>query len=348
MSEQREKAIQYVRENRADFLAAFREVLSIPSISTDLERVDDIRRAAEWMAAQLRGLGMQKVQVFPTSRHPVVYGEWLGAPGAPTLLLYGHYDVQPADPLDLWETGPFEPTERGENLFARGASDMKGQVVASLKALEALVKTGGLPVNVKWLLEGEEEIGSPSLDAFLVEHKDLLAADVALNPDSGLMGKDWPTITYGLRGLAYFELRVYGPAHDLHSGLYGGIIHNPAIALAEIIAGLHDEQERVTLPGFYDKVRPLSDEEAACIEALCEAVGPVATRHTHLDRHRLAGGHGLADLPLYLGAHLRVLPQEFLGVLTPLAYASLAEGEERPTLADDVHLDPDVYQSALP
>jgi acetylornithine deacetylase/succinyl-diaminopimelate desuccinylase-like protein len=263
MADQREKAIQYVHANKAAFLGAFREILGIPSVSTDPAHVDDIRRAAEWMADRLRELGMQKVQVYPTARHPVVYGEWLGAPGAPTVLMYGHYDVQPADPLDLWKTGPFEPTERGEDIFARGASDMKGQVVAAFKAVEALVKTGGLPVNLKWLLEGEEEIGSPSLEAFLSEHREMLACDFALNPDSGMSGKDWPTITYGLRGLAYFELRVYGPAHDLHSGLYGGIIHNPATALAEIIAGMHDAEGRVTLPGFYDAVRPISAEERA-------------------------------------------------------------------------------------
>jgi acetylornithine deacetylase/succinyl-diaminopimelate desuccinylase-like protein len=274
MSDQREHALEYVRKNRQAFLLALREILSIPSISTDPAHVEDIHRAAAWVADHLRALGMQRVEIFPTSRHPVVYAEWLGAPGAPTVLIYGHYDVQPVEPLDLWESGPFEPEERGEEIYARGASDMKGQVVATLKAVEALMQTGGLPVNVKWLIEGEEEIGSPSLATFLAEHADLLACDVALNPDSGLLGKDWPTITYGLRGLAYFELRVHGPAHDLHSGVYGGVIHNPATALAEIIAGMHDARGRVTLPGFYDHVRPLSDEERAEMARL-----PVAEEH---------------------------------------------------------------------
>ncbi len=261
MPNQRDAAIQYARDNQEKFLNEYKEILSIPSISTDAERDGDIRRAAEWMATQLRMLGMQNVQVFPTPKHPIVYGERLGVPGAPTLLIYGHYDVQPADPLELWKTGPFEPTVRGEDIFARGASDMKGQAVITLKAVEALVKTGGLPVNIKWLFEGEEEIGSPSLPTFIAEHKQLLACDFAVNPDSGMIGKDFPTISYALRGLAYFELRVYGPSHDLHSGVYGGVVHNPAIALAELVAGMHDAQGRITLPGFYDKVRPLSDEE---------------------------------------------------------------------------------------
>ena len=262
MVEQRETALKYARENKESFLKAYQEILAIPSISTEQAQNADIHCAAEWMATQLRSLGMQKVQLFPTpTNHPVVYGEWLGAPGAPTVLIYGHYDVQPVDPLDLWKTDPFTPTVIGENIFARGASDMKGQALITLKAAEALVKTGGLPVNVKWLFEGEEEIGSPSLEVFIAGHKELLACDFAVNPDSGMMGMDYPTITYALRGLAYFELRVFGPAHDLHSGMYGGVVHNPANALAELIAGMHDENGRVTLPGFYDKVRPLSKEE---------------------------------------------------------------------------------------
>ncbi len=274
MNNQREQALAYLRAHRDAFRRALGEILSIPSVSTDPAHAEDIRRAAAWVADNLRALGMQRVDVFPTERHPVVYAEWLGAPGAPTVLIYGHYDVQPAEPLELWESDPFQPAERGENLYARGASDMKGQVVAALKAVEALMQTGGLPVNVKWLIEGEEEIGSPSLGKFMTEHADLLACDFALNPDSGLLGKDWPTITYGLRGLAYFELRVHGPAHDLHSGLYGGVVHNPAIALAELIAGMHDDQGRVALPGFYDRVRPLSDEERAEMARL-----PVADQH---------------------------------------------------------------------
>ena len=169
--------------------------------------------------------------------------------------------------LDLWKTGPFDPIVRGENIYARGASDMKGQDMVMLKAVESLVKTGGLPVNVKWLLEGEEEIGSPNLPAFITEHKDMLACDFAINPDSGMIGKEYPTITYALRGLAYFELRIYGPAQDLHSGIYGGVIHNPAIALAELIAGMHDSEGRVTLPGFYDRVQKLTQRRTRRVGA---------------------------------------------------------------------------------
>jgi len=261
MTDQRQAALEYAHKNKDRFLAEFKEILSIPSVSTDPVHADDVRKASEWMAAQLRALGMQKVQIFPTALHPVVYGEKLDVPGAPTLLIYGHYDVQPTDPLDLWTTAPFEPTVRGDDIFARGASDMKGQALVTLKSVEALVKTGGMPVNLKWLFEGEEEVGSPNLPKFIAEHKDLLACDLAVNPDAGILGQELPTITYGLRGLAYFELRVTGPAHDLHSGIFGGVVHNPANVLAELIAGMHDAKGRVTLPGFYDKVRELSKAE---------------------------------------------------------------------------------------
>jgi acetylornithine deacetylase/succinyl-diaminopimelate desuccinylase-like protein len=261
MKDQREAALQYSHNNKEQFLSSFKEILSIPSVSTDPEHAEDICRAAEWMAEQLRELGMQKVQIFTTTRHPIVYGEWLGVTDAPIILIYGHYDVQPVDPLNLWKSGPFDPMVRGEDIFARGASDMKGQNLVMLKAVEALVKTGGLPVNIKWLFEGEEEIGSPNLESFISSHKSLLACDFAVNPDSGMIGKEYPTLTYALRGLAYFELRVYGPAHDLHSGIYGGAVHNPANALAELIAGMHDSKGRITLPNFYDKVRKLNKSE---------------------------------------------------------------------------------------
>jgi len=264
MSDSRNAAIQYIREHRERFLDELKEVVSIPSVSTDPRHQANMRRCAEWVAGRLRDLGMGRVEIFPTAGHPVVYGEFLAAgPGTPTVLIYGHYDVQPPDPLDLWQSDPFEPTLRGDNLVARGASDNKGQTMAALKAMEAVVRTGHLPVNVKFLIEGEEEIGSPSLGEFIAGHKGLLACDFCFNPDAGMIAADLPTITYALRGLAYFELRVYGPAHDLHSGLYGGVVHNPAQALCELIAGMHDGQGRVTLPGFYDKVRPLDVQERA-------------------------------------------------------------------------------------
>ncbi len=258
----RDDALAYAKQNRERFLAELKEVLGIPSISTDPEHKADMLKAAEWMGAQLRSMGMNQVQILPTGGHPVVYGESLGAgTSAPTVMIYGHYDVQPPDPLDLWVTPPFEPAVRDEYLFGRGSADMKGQVQASLKAVESMVRTGGLPVNIKWLIEGEEEIGSEHLDEFIKHHKELLRCDFCLNTDGGILGPDEPSITTGLRGLAYFELRVQGPSKDLHSGLYGGIIHNPAQALAELIAGMHDENGKITLPGFYDKVRKLSKKE---------------------------------------------------------------------------------------
>lgn len=257
-------ALNYARTQRERFLEEFKEFLRIPSISTDEAHATDMQRAAEWVAERLCRIGFERVNIYPTARHPIVYAEWLKAGSdRPTALIYGHYDVQPVDPLDEWKTPPFEPTVQGENLYARGASDMKGQVMLTLKALESLAQGGGLPINFKVVIEGEEEIGSPSLEGFLREHKDMLHCDFAFNPDAGMLGADKPTITYGLRGLAYFELRIYGPAHDLHSGVYGGVVHNPAQVLAELIAGMHDAEGRVTLPGFYDKVRPLSDEERA-------------------------------------------------------------------------------------
>lgn len=264
MADQLDAALAFVRENEERFLEELKAFVSIPSISTDPNAKPDIQRAAEWVAAQLRELEIQNVQILPTGGHPLVFGELLTA-GAdrPTVLIYGHYDVQPVEPLELWATPPFEPTQRGENLYGRGASDMKGQIVIALKAIEALCRTGGLPVNVKFMIEGEEEIGSPNLDKFIATHKDLLDCDFVLNPDAGMIGAELPTITYGLRGMAYFEIRISGPDHDLHSGLYGGTVHNPAQVLCELIAGMHDEQGRVTLPGYYDKVRALDAEERA-------------------------------------------------------------------------------------
>lgn len=264
MTNARQQALEYARKHREQFLADLKNIVAIPSVSMQEEHKADMGRAADWLAAKLRTLGMENVQVLPTEKHPVVFGEWLGAgPNAPTVLIYGHYDVQPVDPLDLWKTNPYEATQQGDLLFGRGTSDMKGQVIATLAAIEAVIRTSGLPVNLKWLLEGEEEMGSPSMETFLPAHKDLLAADVCLNPDAGMIAPDKPTITYGLRGLAYFEVHVWGPDHDLHSGLYGGTVHNPAQALIELIAGMHDADGRITLPGFYDTVRPVSAEEHA-------------------------------------------------------------------------------------
>ena len=259
-----QKALEYAHQNRERFLSELIEILKIPSISTDAEYNNEVLRAAEWMANHLRGLGIENVEVMPTDGgHPVVYGDTIKKSGAPTVLVYGHYDVQPADPLELWETGPFEPEVRGDLLYGRGSSDMKGQVLASFDAIESAMKSGEMSVNLKFLLEGEEEIGSKNLEPFLRKHAEKFKADVSLNPDAGMMGIDMPTITYGLRGLAYLEVHVFGPKADLHSGLYGGAVHNPAQALAELIAKMHDEKGRITLPGFYDSVRPITEQERA-------------------------------------------------------------------------------------
>ncbi|MCS6993289.1 MAG: dipeptidase [Anaerolineales bacterium] len=265
MTHLEQRAREYARQNQERFLDQLKEFVSIASVSTDPEARSEMVRAAEWVAARLRALGVNQVEVAPTGGHPAVVGEWLGAPGQPTILIYGHYDVQPVDPLELWQSPPFTPEVRGENLYGRGASDMKGQVMAVLSALEAVrVTTGGtFPVNLKFLIEGEEEIGSPSLPKFITQNRQRLQADFCLNPDSGMLGAQYPTITYGLRGIITFELRVSGPKSDLHSGIYGGVVHNPAVALAELIAGMHDASGRVTLPGFYDDVLPITAAEHA-------------------------------------------------------------------------------------
>lgn len=255
-------AVDYASQHEDQALEDLMSLLRIPSISTLPENKPDMQRAAEWLAEHLRNLGFKRVQIMPTKGHPVVYAENLEAgQDKPTVLVYGHYDVQPADPLELWESDPFEPTIRGDDLFARGASDMKGQLVAHLEAVEAMTKTTGLPLNLKYMLEGEEEVGSASLSEFIGDNADLFACDICLNTDSGIHAADVPAITYALRGIAYFELRLVGPSHDLHSGRFGGAVINPANVLARLIAGMHDDKGRVTLPRFYDKVRPLSNEE---------------------------------------------------------------------------------------
>jgi acetylornithine deacetylase/succinyl-diaminopimelate desuccinylase-like protein len=264
MADLRVSAIQYAHENATRFLDELKELTSIPSISTEVSSKGEVVHAANWIASHLRSLGMKNVQIFPTDGHPVVYAEWLEASyKAPTALIYGHYDVQPVDPLNLWISGPFTPTVRGDYIYARGISDMKGQMMVALDAIEAILKTGPLPINFKFLFEGEEEIGSPNLAPFMEAHKDMLQCDFAINPDTGALSPDIPCITYALRGLAYMELRIDGPDHDLHSGVFGGAVLNPAQALCELISGMHDSQGRVTLPGFYDKVLPIESDERA-------------------------------------------------------------------------------------
>ena len=268
MSTTVESAVAAVRGRHARYLNEFQEFLAIPSVSTLPEHARDVRRAAEWLVDWLRRLDMEKVEVHETSKHPIVYAESLRAPGKPTFLVYGHYDVQPVDPVDEWVSPPFAGEVRDDFIFARGASDMKGQIYAQLMAVEALLEQGPLPINLKYLLEGEEEIGSPNIASFIEAHRDKLACDVVINCDAGIHSPELPAITCAQRGLAYFELEVRGPGHDLHSGTFGGTIRNPIHVLCELVAGLHDADGRVTLPGFYDAVRPLDDEERAVIAAV--------------------------------------------------------------------------------
>jgi acetylornithine deacetylase/succinyl-diaminopimelate desuccinylase-like protein len=258
-----EQAIAYARTNRERFLRDLFEILEIPSVSTLSQYAGEIQRAAEWLHLRLTKLGFG-ARLLPTEGPPIVYGEnLLAGPKAPTLLLYGHYDVQPAEPLEEWITPPFAPTVRGENLYARGAADMKGPLLAYLAALESVLAFEKLPINVKLLIEGEEEVGSPHLAAALAQYKQLFSCDAVLNNDTMILRPDLPTIVYGLRGLAYYELRVETAEHDLHSGIFGGAVPNAGQILSELIAGMHDPQGRVTLPGFYDDVLPLSAEERA-------------------------------------------------------------------------------------
>lgn len=251
MTEHRNAALKYFQDHRQETLAKMKELIAIPSVSTDPEHKEDIQNAAKWLEKELQDLGMTRVEIFPTPRHPIVYGENLNAgEDKPTALIYGHYDVQPEDPIQEWKTDPFTPTEVGEDLFARGSSDMKGQVIACISAVDAIMKTGALPINIKFLIEGEEEIGGSYLEGFIKENTDLLSCDFFLNPDTGMLGADIPTITYALRGIAYFELRVQGPKQDLHSGTFGGVIHNPAQVMTDLLSGLHDDQGRITLRAF--------------------------------------------------------------------------------------------------
>src|SRR6266705_611119 len=255
--------------SRDQHLAELCEFLRIPSVSTKSEHKADVERAAEWVAGKLRGAGLENIEIVPTKMHPLVYAESLEAPGKPTILFYGHYDVQPAEPLDLWTSPAFEPTVRDGNLFGRGTADDKGQVHIHLKAFESLQKVNGkLPINVKVLIEGEEEVGSVSLWDFVQHNKEKLKAGALVVSDTSMLGKGVPSITYGLRGLNYYQIELTGPERDLHSGVYGGAVPNPLTILAELFAKLHDRNFRVTVPGFYDSVAKVSKAERKALNAL--------------------------------------------------------------------------------
>ena len=261
--------ISYLDSKREEHLDELKQFLRIPSVSTKSEHKKDIERAAQWVAEKLRAAGLENVEISPTKMHPVVYGESLHAPGKPTILFYGHYDVQPAEPLELWTSPAFEPTVRDGNLYGRGTADDKGQVHIHIKALEALkTATGGLPINIKVIVEGEEEVGSVSLWEFMTQNRDRLKADALIVSDTAMLSKGVPSITYGLRGLNYYQVELTGAAQDLHSGVFGGAVPNPLTILCETIAKLHDKNFRVTVPGFYKDVAELSRLERKALNGL--------------------------------------------------------------------------------
>ena len=261
--------IDFINTNRDRYVEELKEYLAIPSISALPQHAPDVKRAAEWSAEEMRRIGMQNVKLIDTPGFPVVYGEWLGAPGAPTILFYGHYDVQPVDPVNLWTSPPFEATIRDGEIYARGSADDKGQVFMHFKAVEAHLKqNGNLPVNMKFLIEGEEEVGSANLDNFIKGHKDLLKANVVVISDSPMFDRGIPSICYGLRGLTYFQIDLRGSKSDLHSGSFGGAVANPAMVLAQVLTLMKDKGGRIKIDGFYDDVVALRPEERAEWEKL--------------------------------------------------------------------------------
>lgn len=252
---------QYIETNKERFLSELFEWLRIPSVSADSKHKGDVRRAAEFVHAKLLDAGVDKAEICETKGHPIVYAEKMVNASAPTVLVYGHYDVQPADPLNLWTTPAFEPVIRDEKIYARGACDDKGQVYMHVKAFEVMMKNNLVPCNIKFMIEGEEEVGSDNLGTFVKENKSKLKADVILISDTALISLDHPSITTGLRGLSYMEVEVTGPNRDLHSGVYGGAVANPINVLCDMIASLHDKNGKVAIPGFYDKVAELTAKE---------------------------------------------------------------------------------------
>ena len=262
MEDKVQLAKNYVDKNKQEFLDSLFEILEIQSISSDPIFKPQLSKGAEWIEKYLKKIGIPETKILFTQQHPVVFGESSKyGKDKPTILIYGHYDVQPPDPLELWKTDPFTPTIIDNLIYARGASDMKGQLMVILSAIQAINATSELPINIKFMIEGEEEIGSPSIEEFLKSNRELFASDFVLNLDAGMISKTQPTIVYGLRGLAYFEIHITGPGHDLHSGLFGGVVMNPVQALAKIISGMVNDKGVIQLPGFYDDVLPLSGEE---------------------------------------------------------------------------------------
>ncbi len=261
--------LNHINSNVNSYIEELKDFLRIQSISTLPEHKNDMQAAAQFVADKIKQAGIDKVNIYQTEGHPIVYAEWLGAPGKPTVLIYGHYDVQPADPIDLWHTAPFEPVIKDGKIYARGATDDKGQMYVHIKSVESFFRVNGsLPVNVKFLIEGEEEIGSSNLYSFLKNNADLLKCDAVLISDTSLWDEGVPTITYGLRGISYMEIEVTGPNRDLHSGTYGGAVPNPVNILADIISKLKDKNGRITIPGFYDDVLKPSKQEKENLKKL--------------------------------------------------------------------------------
>ncbi len=259
-----EKIVDYIHVQRDRYVEELKQYLAIPSVSALPQHQADVRTCAEWSAEHMRHIGLQNVRVIETPGNPIVYGDWLGAPGAPTILFYGHYDVQPVDPVELWDSPPFEATVREGEIYARGAADDKGQVFMHFKAVEAHMKQNGrLPVNMKFFIEGEEEVGSLHLDHFVRDNKKMLGADVVVISDSAMFARGVPSICYGLRGLVYYQIDLRGTKSDLHSGVFGGAVANPAFALAQLLAQMKDKSGKVKIAGFYDDVKDLTPEERA-------------------------------------------------------------------------------------
>lgn len=258
---------KYIEENKQRFLDELFELLRFPSVSADPKYKDDVLKTADYVAEKLKAAGAEKVEVCPTQGYPIVYGEKIIDASKPTVLVYGHYDVQPADPLELWTSPPFEPVVKDEKIFARGACDDKGQFYMHVKAFELMMSLNTLPCNIKFMIEGEEEVGSSNLDEFVKANKERLKSDVVLISDTAMISLDSPSIETGLRGLSYLEVEVTGPNRDLHSGVYGGAVANPATILCQMIASLHDSNNHITIPGFYDDVASLSNEEREQLNA---------------------------------------------------------------------------------
>ncbi len=284
---------QYVEQNKQRFLDELFELLRFPSVSADPKYKQDVLKTADYVAQKLKEAGADHVEICETAGNPIVYGEKGSDPGKPTILVYGHYDVQPPDPLELWETPPFEPTIRDGKIYARGSADDKGQFYMHVKAFELMVQQGNLPCNVKFMIEGEEEVGSSNLGIFVKANKERLKADVVLISDTSMISMEHPSLETGLRGLSYLEVEVTGPNRDLHSGVYGGAVANPATILAKMIASLHDENNHITIPGFYDDVAELTTPER---KALNEAPYDEATYKADLGVDELWGEKGYSTL----------------------------------------------------